>query len=159
MQTKLTISGRRGRGPVGIPLPTPGPPCIRSGICPLIRGPIIGPSGPGKRGPIGGPCLGPPGPWKCIGISGLRCGPCTPLRPIGPGGLNTFRLPIGSPGARARTDKEKIIYIHIRCKINIFTFLQYPVRSIFTARSSLVHVRFHSEKSKVFLIYHRCQLT
>lgn len=59
---KLTISGRRGRGPGTMPLTTPWPPCIRGGIGPLIRGPIIGPSGPGKSGPMGPPCLGPPGP-------------------------------------------------------------------------------------------------
>ena len=57
-ESQLTISGRSGLGP----LPTPGPPCIRGGIRPLILTPIIGPSGPGKRGPTGGPCLGPPGP-------------------------------------------------------------------------------------------------
>ena len=86
-------------------LPIPGPPCIRIGKCPLIRGPIIA-SGPGNSGPIGGPCLGPPGPGKCGTISGLKCGPCTPLGPIGPGGLKTLRPPIGSPGAVTRTDKD-----------------------------------------------------
>ena len=107
---RLTISGKRGRGPVGMALPIPGPPCIRIGMCPLMRGPIMGPSGPGNRGPIGGPCLGPPGPWKCGGISGLKCGPCTPLGPIGPDGLKTLRLPIGSPGAVARTDQEIVTW-------------------------------------------------
>ena len=120
-ESQLTISGRSGLGP----LPTPCPPCIRGGIRPLIRTPIMGPSGPGKRGPIGGPCLGPPGPWKWGAISGRRCGPCTPLGPIGPGGLKVFSIPLGSPGAKInkQTNKYRVDIQPIKKLCNIIAII------------------------------------